>query len=299
VIAGNQRSLDRRADPPVEPGSGVEREQTLDDAGPQPSRDPPAVAFRAELVLIQMPGASGEGSAEPTRKRSLGPATRAFTPSGCPTDPTNRGVMIQLRREGAVPRVVAVVGCWWGLGRRAGRAGGGKARWPAGRKSGKPAAAAVAVRIRCRSSDTGSAQRPGSRQFARLCGGRGARRPGPPWRFAPRLGSRSPFEIINDHDARPRQPMLNQPAPAGTQRTQPAPVQFWHCERDQAIWPTGSNANCGRARAVGGLPLFPSSRHGAGWWCSRRLLNLFGGWPRGCFQHRMHIPVTESSVIKR
>jgi hypothetical protein len=46
VVVGDQGSFNRGADERVVPDAGVEREQPLDDAGPQP-----AVAFEAELVL--------------------------------------------------------------------------------------------------------------------------------------------------------------------------------------------------------------------------------------------------------
>jgi len=51
VIVGDQGSLDRGADHPVVPDAGVEREQPLHDAGPQPGGDAAAVAFEAELVF--------------------------------------------------------------------------------------------------------------------------------------------------------------------------------------------------------------------------------------------------------
>src|SRR5271165_3755524 len=51
VVIGDQRALDRCADLPVEPDRGVEGEQPLNDAGPQPGRDTATVAFQAELVF--------------------------------------------------------------------------------------------------------------------------------------------------------------------------------------------------------------------------------------------------------
>ena len=51
MIIGDEGALDRGADLPVEPDDGVESEQALHDAGPQPGGCPAAVAFEAELVL--------------------------------------------------------------------------------------------------------------------------------------------------------------------------------------------------------------------------------------------------------
>jgi hypothetical protein len=51
MVVGDQGALDWRADHPVVPDAGVEREQPLHDPGPQPGGDPAAVAFGAELVL--------------------------------------------------------------------------------------------------------------------------------------------------------------------------------------------------------------------------------------------------------
>jgi hypothetical protein len=51
VVVGDQGALDWRADQPVVPDAGVEREQPLHDAGPQPGGDAAAVAFESELVL--------------------------------------------------------------------------------------------------------------------------------------------------------------------------------------------------------------------------------------------------------
>src|SRR6266511_3041563 len=51
VVVGDQGTLDRRADVPVVPDGGVERQEPLDDPGPQPGGDTAAVAFQAELVL--------------------------------------------------------------------------------------------------------------------------------------------------------------------------------------------------------------------------------------------------------
>src|SRR6266508_784740 len=51
VVVGDQGTLDRRADLPVVPDGGVERQEPLDDPGPQPGGDTAAVAFQAELVL--------------------------------------------------------------------------------------------------------------------------------------------------------------------------------------------------------------------------------------------------------
>jgi hypothetical protein len=42
VVEGDRGALDLFGDLPVEPDGGVEREQALDDAGPQPGGDPAA-----------------------------------------------------------------------------------------------------------------------------------------------------------------------------------------------------------------------------------------------------------------
>jgi hypothetical protein len=67
VIVGDQRSFDLCADLPVVPDRGVEREQPLDDADPQPGGDPSAVVFQAELVL-QGPDDRFDPLAQPVRK---------------------------------------------------------------------------------------------------------------------------------------------------------------------------------------------------------------------------------------
>src|SRR5262245_13500763 len=55
VVVRDQGALDGRADLPVAPDDGVERQQALDIAGPQAGGDAAAVAFEAELVLrVQM-----------------------------------------------------------------------------------------------------------------------------------------------------------------------------------------------------------------------------------------------------
>jgi hypothetical protein len=51
VVVGDQGTLGRGADLPVEPDRGVEREQALHDTRPQPGWDPAARAVQAELVL--------------------------------------------------------------------------------------------------------------------------------------------------------------------------------------------------------------------------------------------------------
>jgi hypothetical protein len=51
VIVGDQGSLDWCAGGPVVPDDGVEREQPLDYAGPQPGGDAAAVALRFELAI--------------------------------------------------------------------------------------------------------------------------------------------------------------------------------------------------------------------------------------------------------
>jgi len=53
---GDEGSFDRCADLPVEPDDGVEREQSLHDAGPQPRRDAAVVVFEAKLVLGGLEG---------------------------------------------------------------------------------------------------------------------------------------------------------------------------------------------------------------------------------------------------
>lgn len=67
VVVGDQGPLDRCADHPVVPDAGVEREQSLDDAGPEPGRDTAAVAFQAELVL-QRPDDCLHALAQPIRE---------------------------------------------------------------------------------------------------------------------------------------------------------------------------------------------------------------------------------------
>ena len=69
VVVGDQGSFNRDADEPVVPDAGVEREQPLDDAGPQPGGDAPAVAFEAELVL-QGPDDGLDPLPQPVRERS-------------------------------------------------------------------------------------------------------------------------------------------------------------------------------------------------------------------------------------
>jgi hypothetical protein len=55
VVVGDQGSLDGGADLPVVPDAGVEGEEPLDDAGPEPCGDAAAVAFEAELAFrVQM-----------------------------------------------------------------------------------------------------------------------------------------------------------------------------------------------------------------------------------------------------
>jgi hypothetical protein len=68
VVIGDQGSFNRGADEPVVPDAGVEREQPLDDAGPQPGGDAPAVAFEAELVL-QGPDDGLDPLPQPVRER--------------------------------------------------------------------------------------------------------------------------------------------------------------------------------------------------------------------------------------
>src|SRR5713101_4114608 len=68
VVIADQGTLDWGADLPVEPDGGVEREEALDDACPQPWRDPAAVSFQAKLVL-QGPNDRLDALAQPVRKR--------------------------------------------------------------------------------------------------------------------------------------------------------------------------------------------------------------------------------------
>src|SRR5213078_1573359 len=51
VVVGDQGALDGRAELPVEPDDGVEGEQALHDADPQPRGDAAAVPVQAELVF--------------------------------------------------------------------------------------------------------------------------------------------------------------------------------------------------------------------------------------------------------
>src|SRR6266536_3982367 len=67
VVVGDQGSLDGCADIPVVPDAGVEREQALDDPGPQAGGDAAAVAFEAELVL-QGPDDRLDPLAQPVRE---------------------------------------------------------------------------------------------------------------------------------------------------------------------------------------------------------------------------------------
>src|SRR5215475_4265752 len=67
VIVGDEGALDRRADLPVVPDGGVEGEQPLDDAGPQPGGDAAAVPFEAQLVL-QGPDDGLDALAQPVRE---------------------------------------------------------------------------------------------------------------------------------------------------------------------------------------------------------------------------------------
>jgi hypothetical protein len=64
VVVGDQGALDGCADLPVEPDGGVEGEQPLDHAGPEPGRDAAAVAFEAELVF-QRPDDRFDALAQP------------------------------------------------------------------------------------------------------------------------------------------------------------------------------------------------------------------------------------------
>ena len=55
MVVRGQRALDGRADLAVVPDDGVEPEQALGDAGPEPGGGAAAVAFEAELVFrVQM-----------------------------------------------------------------------------------------------------------------------------------------------------------------------------------------------------------------------------------------------------
>lgn len=69
------------ADLPVEPDGGVEREQALGDARPEPGGARAAVAFEAELafLLAHRPSRVGQGR----RRRLIGKhQLEAFLPSG-------------------------------------------------------------------------------------------------------------------------------------------------------------------------------------------------------------------------
>src|SRR5215217_2564312 len=51
VIVGDQGAFDGGVDAPVEPDRGVEGQEALDDAGPEPGRHSSAVSLQAKLVL--------------------------------------------------------------------------------------------------------------------------------------------------------------------------------------------------------------------------------------------------------
>ena len=51
MVICDEGALDGRAYLPVVPDRGVEGEEALNDAGPQPGRDAAAVAFQAELAI--------------------------------------------------------------------------------------------------------------------------------------------------------------------------------------------------------------------------------------------------------
>ena len=68
VVISDQGTLDWGADLPVEPDGGVECEEALDDACPQPRGDPAAVSFQAKLVL-QGPDDRLGALPQPVRKR--------------------------------------------------------------------------------------------------------------------------------------------------------------------------------------------------------------------------------------
>src|SRR5262245_9735362 len=67
VIVGDEGAPDWRADLPVVPDGGVEREQPLDDPRPQPGGDAAAVPFEAQLVL-QGPDDGLNALAQPVRE---------------------------------------------------------------------------------------------------------------------------------------------------------------------------------------------------------------------------------------
>jgi hypothetical protein len=71
VIVCDEGALDRRAGLPVVPDAGVEREQALEDAGPQACGDAAAVVFEAELVL-QCPDDGLDALAQPVREGARG-----------------------------------------------------------------------------------------------------------------------------------------------------------------------------------------------------------------------------------
>ena len=69
MVVGGQGSLDGGADLPVVPDAGVEGEEPLDDAGPEPCGDAAAVAFEAELAF-QGPDDGLDALSEPVRERA-------------------------------------------------------------------------------------------------------------------------------------------------------------------------------------------------------------------------------------
>ena len=69
MVVGDQGPLDGGAGHPVVPDAGVEREEPLQDPGPQAGRDAAAVAFEAELVL-QRPDDRLDALPEPVRERA-------------------------------------------------------------------------------------------------------------------------------------------------------------------------------------------------------------------------------------
>src|SRR6266849_2734551 len=67
VLVGDEGALDRCSDLPVVPDGGVEGEQPLHDAGPQPGGDAAAVAFEPQLVL-QRPDDRLDALPQPVRE---------------------------------------------------------------------------------------------------------------------------------------------------------------------------------------------------------------------------------------
>jgi hypothetical protein len=88
VVVGDQGTLDRRADLPVEPDHGVEGEQALHHASPQPCRDAAAGMAQAQLVLERPddrldPRRSQAGKTPPSGSSARGGRTRHRVAGRC------------------------------------------------------------------------------------------------------------------------------------------------------------------------------------------------------------------------